>query len=154
MGLLARIHVEHAAGGWRVAAAGQVLHHSGSPAGRPIPGTFLGARVTALIGLYVLGFLAAVVTARLLKSSVLKKRAHTLSDGDATLSLADGPWLGAAADRSVECVFTQSRHCNPRGGCSALGSRAVAADGRQAADDRGQLDGEDRPCGGAGDPAA
>src|SRR5437667_3265961 len=38
----------------------------------PIPGTFLDARVTALIGLYVLGFLAAVATARLLKSSVLK----------------------------------------------------------------------------------
>src|SRR5437588_4829123 len=38
----------------------------------PIAGTFLDARVTALIGLYVLGFLAAVATARLLKSSVLK----------------------------------------------------------------------------------
>src|SRR5439155_19424778 len=42
------------------------------PPGGPIPGTFLDARVTALIGLYVLGFLVAVVTARLLKSSVLK----------------------------------------------------------------------------------
>jgi ferrous iron transport protein B len=39
---------------------------------RPLLGAFLGARAAALLGLYVLGFLAAVVTARLLKSSILK----------------------------------------------------------------------------------
>ena len=39
---------------------------------RPLLGSFLDAQVMALLGLYVLGFLAAVVTARILKSSVLK----------------------------------------------------------------------------------
>ncbi len=39
---------------------------------RSLIGPFLGTRAAALIGLYVLGFLAAFGTARLLKSSVLK----------------------------------------------------------------------------------
>jgi ferrous iron transport protein B len=39
---------------------------------KPILGPFFGTRAAALLGLYVLGFLAAVVTARLLKSTVLK----------------------------------------------------------------------------------
>jgi ferrous iron transport protein B len=37
----------------------------------------LGTRAAALLGLYLLGFLAAVVTARLLKSSVLRSRRAT-----------------------------------------------------------------------------
>jgi ferrous iron transport protein B len=39
---------------------------------RPVLGPFLHARAAAMLGLYVLGFAAAVGTARLLKSSVLK----------------------------------------------------------------------------------
>ena len=39
---------------------------------RPVLGPFLGARAAALLGLYLLGFLAAVATARVLKSSILK----------------------------------------------------------------------------------
>jgi ferrous iron transport protein B len=39
---------------------------------RPFLGPFLGTQAAALLGLYVLGFLAAIVTARLLKSSILK----------------------------------------------------------------------------------
>ena len=39
---------------------------------KPILGAFLGARAAAMLGLYVLGFAAAVATARVLKSSVLK----------------------------------------------------------------------------------
>jgi ferrous iron transport protein B len=39
---------------------------------RPLIGSFVTAQVAALLGLYVLGFLAAVGTARMLKSSVLK----------------------------------------------------------------------------------
>ncbi len=39
---------------------------------RPIAGFFLGTRAAAMLGLYLLGFLAAVVTARILKSSILK----------------------------------------------------------------------------------
>lgn len=38
----------------------------------PLLGPLLGTRAAALLGLYVLGFVAAVVTARVLKSSVLK----------------------------------------------------------------------------------
>jgi len=39
---------------------------------RPVLGPFLGSQSAALLSLYVLGFLAAVITARVLKSSVLK----------------------------------------------------------------------------------
>jgi len=39
---------------------------------RPIAGALLGTRAAAMIGLYVLGFAAALVTARALKSSVLR----------------------------------------------------------------------------------
>jgi ferrous iron transport protein B len=39
---------------------------------RPLLGHFFGAQAAALLGLYVLGFVAAVLTARLLKSSILK----------------------------------------------------------------------------------
>jgi ferrous iron transport protein B len=39
---------------------------------KPILGAFFGTRAAALLGLYVLGFLAAILTARLLKSTVLK----------------------------------------------------------------------------------
>src|SRR5262249_11072014 len=37
-------------------------------------GPFLGTRAAAMLGLYVLGFLAAIMTARLLKSTVLKSK--------------------------------------------------------------------------------
>jgi ferrous iron transport protein B len=39
---------------------------------RPLVGPLLGTRAAALLGLYLLGFLAAVATARVLKSSILK----------------------------------------------------------------------------------
>jgi len=39
---------------------------------RPLAGPLLGSRAAAMLGLYLLGFLAAVFTARMLKSSVLK----------------------------------------------------------------------------------
>lgn len=39
---------------------------------RPLLGGFFGTRAASMLGLYVLGFAAAVVTARLLKSSILK----------------------------------------------------------------------------------
>lgn len=39
---------------------------------KPILGQFLGTRAAAMLGLYLLGFVAAVATARVLKSSILK----------------------------------------------------------------------------------
>lgn len=39
---------------------------------KPLLGPFFGARAAAMLGLYVLGFLMAVLTARMLKSTVLK----------------------------------------------------------------------------------
>ncbi|MBL8217197.1 MAG: ferrous iron transport protein B [Bryobacterales bacterium] len=39
---------------------------------RPLLGPLVGTRAAALLGLYLLGFLAAVLTAKLLKSSILK----------------------------------------------------------------------------------
>ena len=39
---------------------------------RPLLGPFLGTQAATMLGLYLLGFLAAIATARLLKSSILK----------------------------------------------------------------------------------
>jgi ferrous iron transport protein B len=39
---------------------------------KPLLGVFFGTRAAALLGLYVLGFAAAILTARMLKSTVLK----------------------------------------------------------------------------------
>jgi ferrous iron transport protein B len=41
---------------------------------RPLLGVFLGTRAAAMLGLYVLGFVMAVLTARLLKSTILKSK--------------------------------------------------------------------------------
>jgi ferrous iron transport protein B len=41
---------------------------------KPVAGPFLSAKSAALLGLYVLGFVTAILTARLLKSSVLSSR--------------------------------------------------------------------------------
>lgn len=41
---------------------------------RPLLGPFLGTRAVAMLGLYVLGFVMAVLTARLLKSTILKSK--------------------------------------------------------------------------------
>jgi ferrous iron transport protein B len=41
---------------------------------RPLLGVFLGTRAVAMLGLYVLGFVVAVLTARLLKSTILKSK--------------------------------------------------------------------------------
>ena len=42
---------------------------------RPVVGVFLSSRACVMLSLYVLGFLAAIITARLLKSSILKSTA-------------------------------------------------------------------------------
>ena len=42
---------------------------------RPVIGVLLGSRACAMLSLYLLGFLAAIVTAKVLKSSVLKSSA-------------------------------------------------------------------------------
>jgi ferrous iron transport protein B len=39
---------------------------------QPLLGPFLGVRTAAMVGLYALGFIIAVITARILKSSILK----------------------------------------------------------------------------------
>src|SRR6185369_12893620 len=44
---------------------------------RQLLGPFFGTRAAALVGLYVLGFLAAVGTARLLKSSILRSERNS-----------------------------------------------------------------------------
>ena len=41
---------------------------------RPLIGPFLGTRAVAMLGLYVLGFVMAVLTARLLKSTILRSK--------------------------------------------------------------------------------
>ncbi len=54
---------------------------------RPVVGVLLGARACAMLSLYVLGFLMAIATAKLLKSSVLKSAAAPF-----VLELPDYRW--------------------------------------------------------------
>ena len=44
---------------------------------RPIVGPLLGARAAALLGLYLLGFTAAFLTAKVLKSSILRTQRNS-----------------------------------------------------------------------------
>ena len=75
---------------------------------QPLLGRFLSARTAAMLGLYVLGFLAAVATARLLKSSILKSGTHAVPAGDAVLPLAH-----PAVARACGCSIA------PRSSCAA-----------------------------------
>jgi ferrous iron transport protein B len=56
---------------------------------RPVVGVFLGSRACAMLSLYVLGFLAAIATAKLLKSSVLKSQCRSIRAGASRVPLAD-----------------------------------------------------------------
>ena len=60
-------------------------------------GGLIGLRALVMLGLYVLGFLAALVTARLLKSSMMKVQRDAVHSGAAAVSLADAAVAGAAA---------------------------------------------------------
>jgi len=44
---------------------------------RPVLGAFLGTQAAAMLGLYLLGFVAAVLTARVLKSTILRSKGPT-----------------------------------------------------------------------------
>ena len=122
---------------------------------QPLLGFFLGTRTAAMLGLYVLGFLAAIATARLLKSTVLKSTPLVLHAGDASVPLAHCASLGLRLiDRSK--VFLR------RAGTVILAVAVViwaltlsAAVAREAAREyRRQLRGTYRACDRAGDPAA
>ena len=63
---------------------------------RPILGGFFGLRAAVMLSLYVLGFLAALVTARLLKSSILKA-----SSAPFILELPQYRLADAALDRAA-----------------------------------------------------
>ena len=73
----------------------------------PLLGPFLGTRAAAMLGLYVLGFLMAVLTARLLKSTDPEEQGRSLHSGDAALPLAhpgfawDCGWSIAARHSSI-----------------------------------------------------
>ena len=64
-------------------------------ADRPLLGRFFGTQAAALLGLYVLGFVAAIATARLLKSSILKSERVPFVSRDAALSLAHSAIVSA-----------------------------------------------------------
>ncbi len=122
---------------------------------RPLLGHSFGTRAAALLGLYVLGFLAAIVTARLLKSTVLKSDACAVHVGDAALPLAHSALARTAAAGSLARFFCA------RAGTVILGVAIVLwvlsnlpLARREAAGDRAQLRGMIGPCRGTGDPAA
>ena len=94
---------------------------------RPLLGPFLGTQAAVLLGLYVLGFVAAIVTARLLKSSVLKSDARSVHAGDAALPLAHFAVPGLAAVRPLEGFPAPRRHRDSGGLGGAVGAGASSA---------------------------
>ncbi|HVO50982.1 MAG TPA: ferrous iron transporter B [Thermoanaerobaculia bacterium] len=85
---------------------------------RPILGPFLGTRAAAMLGLYLLGFLAAFGTARLLKSSVLK------SDGSPFL-LEMPPYRRPTLRQVVLRMYDRSKIFLRRAGTVILGVAIV-----------------------------
>ena len=94
---------------------------------KPLLGPFFGTRAAALLGLYVLGFLAAIVTARLLKSTVLKSTRSPFM-----LEMPPYRWPTVTSlvlrliDR-VEGVPAARRHGDSGGGDRPVGAGASAA---------------------------
>ncbi len=123
-------------------------------ADRPLLGHFFGMQAGALLGLYVLGFVAAIVTARLLKSSILKsERAPFI------LEMPPYRWptlrsLGLRLIDRSKVFLRRAGHGDPACDRGALGSGKPAAEERPAARDRRQLRRHDRPRRGAGHQAA
>ncbi len=85
---------------------------------RPLLGPFLGTRAAAMLGLYVLGFLAAFGTARLLKSSILK------SDGSPFL-LEMPPYRRPTLRQIALRMFDRSKVFLRRAGTVILGVAIV-----------------------------
>ena len=85
---------------------------------RPLVGPFLGTRAAAMLGLYVLGFLAAFGTARLLKSSVLR------SDGSPFL-LEMPPYRRPTLRQIALRMFDRSKIFLRRAGTVILGVAIV-----------------------------
>jgi ferrous iron transport protein B len=83
---------------------------------RPLAGLLVGTRAAAMLGLYVVGFLAAVITAKLLKSSVLKSHSSPFvmelptyrwpTARSLGLRLADRSWAFASRVGSVVLVVS------------------------------------------------
>ena len=113
------------------AAAGVHAGDRGVHPGKTALGPFFGTRAAALLGLYVLGFLAAIVTARLLKSTVLKSTRAPFM-----LEMPPYRWptrdvAGAAADRSRQGIPAARGDGDSGGGDRALGAGESAAARRQ-----------------------
>ena len=85
---------------------------------RPILGPFLGTRAAAMLGLYLLGFLAAFGTARLLKSSVLR------SDGSPFL-LEMPPYRRPTLRQVILRMYDRSKIFLRRAGTVILGVAIV-----------------------------
>ncbi len=99
-------------------------------------GNFVGVRAMAMLSLYVLGFLAAVLTARLLKSSILRSERTPF-----VLEMPPYRWpkaiaTGAAAAGSVKDFPAPRGHGDPDGRRSVVGVAARASSEWAGAADR------------------
>ncbi len=92
---------------------------------RPVLGVFLGTRALAMLGLYVLGFLMAIATARLLKSTILKSK-----DAPFILEMPPYRWptlssLGFATGRSRQSLPVSRGHRDHVGFATAVGGHQL-----------------------------
>ena len=101
-------------------------------------GPFLGMRAAVLLGLYVLGFVAAILTARLLKIHRAEEPTLVVHAGNASLPLAHGSQPGVAHGRSVQGLPGARGNRDPGGRDRHLGSVVSASARRKASGDRAQ----------------
>ncbi len=103
---------------------------------KPLLGPFFGTRAAALLGLYVVGFLAAVVTARLLKSTVLKSARAPFVLEMPPYRLAHAAIHRTAAARSRARISAPRGYRNPGRRHRAVGAGEPASARWQSAGDR------------------
>ncbi len=111
---------------------------------RHLLGAFLSQRTAAMIGLYALGFVAAVATAKLFEVVDSEERPHAVHAGDAVLPLAHGAVAGAAAVRSRQDLHVPRGHHHSAGQCDSLGGGRAALSQWPCAADRAEPGGNRR----------
>jgi ferrous iron transport protein B len=116
-------------------------------------GGILGMRAMVMLSLYALGFLAALVTARLLNSSVMKATPRR-SSWSCRSTAGRRCRAGAAALRPRQAVCEEGRHDHPRRDVPGVAAECAAGARRAVLGADQQRDWAPGPLHRAGDPAA
>ncbi len=105
---------------------------------RHLLGRLLSTQAAAMLGLYILGFLAAVADGTSVEIVDSEERPHAVPAGDAIVPLAHGTVSGPASAGSREGLPAPRRDHHPAGDRTAVDLRPSARGERQSAPDRPQ----------------